>query len=230
MERLMSRIRMQVGLGRIAPVVTLLLTALSVTSLLALGGGSGSISLATLGSPYSQNFDTLANTLTTNSLTVNGWYLNETGSSAANNGQYAGGTGSGTGGDVYSFGAAASAERAFGTLFAALEPSSFRNQPLTARLFVVSVLASVSKVWVYGLPNAVSDIEPDPLPRASRPVTDSAVSSSATTGAIRPSSTRMRIRDINRSMTALRPQRRSLSATRRPSAQPAECSTVGRIV
>jgi predicted extracellular nuclease len=83
----------------------------------ALGGGSGSISLTTLGSAYTQNFDTLANTGTTNNLTINGWFLNETGTSAANNGQYAAGTGSGTGGDVYSFGAASNAERAFGTLF-----------------------------------------------------------------------------------------------------------------
>ncbi len=84
---------------------------------LALGGGSGSVSLTALGSAYTQNFDTLANTGTTNSLTINGWYLNEAGTSGSNNGQYAAGTGSGTAGDVYSFGAAASAERAYGTLF-----------------------------------------------------------------------------------------------------------------
>ena len=75
------------------------------------------MSLTTLGSAYTQNFDTLANTGTTNNLTINGWYLNETGTSASNNGQYDAGTGSGTAGDVYSFGAAASTERAFGTLF-----------------------------------------------------------------------------------------------------------------
>ena len=79
----------------------------------ALGGGSGAISLTTLGSASTQNFDTLANTGTTNNLTINGWYLNETGSSGNNNGQYAAGTGSGTAGDVYSFGDAASTERAF---------------------------------------------------------------------------------------------------------------------
>ena len=83
----------------------------------ALGGGSGSVNLTTLGSAYTQDFDTLANTGTANNLTINGWYLNETGTSSANNGQYNTGTGSGTGGDVYSFGAVASTERAFGTLF-----------------------------------------------------------------------------------------------------------------
>ena len=39
------------------------------------------------------------------------------GPAADNNGQYQAGTGSGTAGDIYSFGAAASTERALGTLF-----------------------------------------------------------------------------------------------------------------
>ena len=83
-----------------------------------LGGGSGSVSLTTSGSAYTQDFNTLANTGTANNITLNGWYLNETGSAARNNGQYAASTGSDTAGDVYSFGAAApSTERAFGTLF-----------------------------------------------------------------------------------------------------------------
>ncbi len=88
-----------------------------IQSAQALGGGSGAVSLTTLGSASTQNFDTLANTGTTNNLTINGWFLNETGTSSANNGQYQAGTGTGTGGDVYSFGALAGAERAFGTLF-----------------------------------------------------------------------------------------------------------------
>ncbi len=97
-------------------VLALMLVALPIQSAFALGGGSGSVSLAALGTAYTQNFDTLANTGTTNNLTINGWYLNETGSSGSNNGQYAGGTGSGTAGDVYSFGAASNTERAFGGL------------------------------------------------------------------------------------------------------------------
>ena len=149
----MSRIRMHAGLGRIAPIVALLLTAVSVTSLLAIGGGSGSISLGTLGSAYTQNFDTLANTLTTNSLTVNGWYLNELGSSAANNGQYAAGTGSGTGGDVYSFGAAASAERAFGTLLSGtLTPTigaQFTNN--TGSMVTALDISYVGEMWRAGV-------------------------------------------------------------------------------
>ncbi|MEP7136085.1 MAG: ExeM/NucH family extracellular endonuclease [Chloroflexota bacterium] len=98
-------------------ILALMLMALPMQSVQALGGGSGAISLITLGSAYTQDFDTLANTGTANNLAINGWYLNEAGTSSANNGQYNTGTGSGTGGDVYSFGAAASSERAFGTLF-----------------------------------------------------------------------------------------------------------------
>src|SRR4051794_14739787 len=98
-------------------VLLLLGAPIGVPPALALGGGSGSISLAALGTAYTQDFNTLTNTGTANNLTINGWYLNETGTSSANNGQYNTGTGSGTGGDVYSFGTAASTERAFGTLF-----------------------------------------------------------------------------------------------------------------
>ena len=97
-------------------ILALILVAIPLQSAFALGSGSGSISLTTLGSAYTQDFDTLANTGTTNNLTINGWYLDEAGTSAANNGQYAAGTGSGTAGDAYSFGAAASTERAFGGL------------------------------------------------------------------------------------------------------------------
>jgi len=108
------------SVSKVFPVTTVLafmLMVLPMQSVQALGGGSGSVSLTTPGSAYTQDFDTLANTLSTNNLTINGWYLNETGSSGANNGQYAAGTGSSLAGDVYSFGAAASTERAFGTLF-----------------------------------------------------------------------------------------------------------------
>jgi uncharacterized protein len=98
-------------------ILALMLMALPMQTARALGGGSGSIGLPALNAAYTQNFDTLANTGTTNNLTINGWFLDETGTSARNNGQYAFSTGSDTGGDVYSFGAASSAERAFGTLF-----------------------------------------------------------------------------------------------------------------
>ncbi|MEO8084750.1 MAG: DUF11 domain-containing protein, partial [Ardenticatenales bacterium] len=70
-------------------------------------------SLTTVGAAVTQNFDTLANS-GTSSLTPNGWDFAESGTNA--NLLYTAGTGSGTAGDTYSFGAAASTERAFGGL------------------------------------------------------------------------------------------------------------------
>ncbi len=72
---------------------------------------------ASLTGPYTQDFDTLANTGTTNSALPAGWALLETGTSTRVNQQYAASNGSDNAGDVYSFGATNSAERAFGTLF-----------------------------------------------------------------------------------------------------------------
>ncbi|HSL43821.1 MAG TPA: ExeM/NucH family extracellular endonuclease [Anaerolineales bacterium] len=95
-------------------ILAMVLMALPMQSAGAIGGGSGTISLTTLGTAYTQNFDTLASSGTTNSLTIPGWYLDEAGTSTTNNGQYAAGTGSGTSGDTYSFGT--STERAFGGL------------------------------------------------------------------------------------------------------------------
>lgn len=71
------------------------------------------ISLTTLGSAYTQNFDSLALT-GTSSILPEGWVLLESGNNA--NALYTAGTGSGNGGDTYSFGAASSTERALGGL------------------------------------------------------------------------------------------------------------------
>jgi uncharacterized protein len=75
--------------------------------------GTGSISLGAIGTAVTENFDTLANTGTSSSL-PGGWYFDETGT--ASNLTYAAGTGSGNTGDVYSFGAAGSSERALGAV------------------------------------------------------------------------------------------------------------------
>lgn len=82
---------------------------------------SPSISSAQAGFPggtYSQNFDTLANTAgsTTNTALPTGWALTETGGGTRDNEQYAVDTGGSNTGDTYSYGAAASTERAFGGL------------------------------------------------------------------------------------------------------------------
>lgn len=136
-------------------ILALMLMVMPLQSTQALGGGSGSVSLTTLGSAYTQDFNTLANTGTANNLTINGWYLNEAGSSAANNGQYNTGTGSGTGGDVYSFGAAASTERAFGTLFSGtLTPTigaQFTNN--TGSTVTALDISYIGEMWRAGVTN-----------------------------------------------------------------------------
>src|SRR5262245_39991943 len=74
---------------------------------------ASSISLATPGVPYTQDFDTLASSGTSSTL-PQGWDFSESGTRA--NSTYTAGAGSSITGDTYSFGAAASPERAFGGL------------------------------------------------------------------------------------------------------------------
>jgi hypothetical protein len=75
----------------------------------------GTISLTTIGSPVTENFDTLATSGPAASTTLpTSWDLAESGTNA--NTTYSAGTGSGNAGDTYSFGAAGNSERAFGCL------------------------------------------------------------------------------------------------------------------
>jgi predicted extracellular nuclease len=86
--------------------------------LVALGdgaSGSGVVSI-TNGAPYIQTFDTLAASGATSTLLPPGWYLRELGSGTAADGAYAIGNGSGNAGGAYSFGSAASTERALGSV------------------------------------------------------------------------------------------------------------------
>lgn len=71
------------------------------------------VSLASFGTPVTENFDTLASS-GTSSVVPAGWYFSESGTNA--NTTYTAGNGSGTSGDTYSFGTTASSERAFGGL------------------------------------------------------------------------------------------------------------------
>jgi len=99
--------------------LVLLLSGLliNVRSVSAAGStGSGSVSLTTLGSPSTQNFDTLANSGTDIDMNIAGWYIDEAGTGGAADGQYRAGTGSDNNGDTYSFGAALTTERALGSL------------------------------------------------------------------------------------------------------------------
>jgi predicted extracellular nuclease len=66
-----------------------------------------------LGSPYTQDFNTLASTGTSSTVPT-GWAFSESGTNA--NTTYTAGTGSSTTGDTYGFGASGNTERAFGGL------------------------------------------------------------------------------------------------------------------
>jgi uncharacterized repeat protein (TIGR01451 family) len=76
------------------------------------------VSLTTLGSASTQNFNTLSNTAgsTTNNLTITGWFLNEVGGGTRDNEQYAVDTGGSNTGDTFSYGPAGNTERALGAL------------------------------------------------------------------------------------------------------------------
>ncbi|MEO8592957.1 MAG: hypothetical protein ABI759_06535 [Candidatus Solibacter sp.] len=97
---------------------SLLLAAFALATVLAPGGLAQCVSLTTLGSASTQNFDTLSNTAgsTTNNLTLTGWFMTEGGGGARDNEQYAVDTGGSNTGDTYSYGAAANTERALGAL------------------------------------------------------------------------------------------------------------------
>jgi len=86
-----------------------LLIALSLGALATFG----QVSITSLGTTVTQDFNTLA-TSGTSSTVPTGWAFLETGANA--NLTYTGGTGSSNAGETYSFGAAASTERAFGGL------------------------------------------------------------------------------------------------------------------
>jgi hypothetical protein len=75
--------------------------------------GAAGVSLTTIGSSYTQDFNTLANSSTSNTV-PSGWAFSEGGTNA--NTTYRAGTGSNLTGDTYSFGATGNSERAFGTL------------------------------------------------------------------------------------------------------------------
>lgn len=94
----------------------LFLTCLTWAALFAAMSNAQCVSLTTVGSAYTQNFDTLSNTAgsTTNNLTIPGWFMTETGGGGRDNEQYGVDTGASTTGDTYSYGAAGSTDRALG--------------------------------------------------------------------------------------------------------------------
>ena len=105
------------------PVETIILTINTVTSPYVISGASASINITSndftpipLSGIYSQDFNSLAITGTTNVLSLQGWLLNETGGSLRDNEQYGADNGGSNTGDTYSYGTAATTERALGAL------------------------------------------------------------------------------------------------------------------
>jgi predicted extracellular nuclease len=104
---------MKRSLPRILSVIAalaILFAALPVQT----GLAAGTVSLTSFGSAYTQDFNTLASSGTTNTAVPTGWEFSESGTNA--NTTYRAGTGSDNTGDTYSFGATGNSERAFGGL------------------------------------------------------------------------------------------------------------------
>lgn len=76
----------------------------------------GIISITALGTPITEDFNTLATAGTTNTALPNGFSLTESGGGARDNEQYAADTGGSNTGDTYSYGASGDPERALGGL------------------------------------------------------------------------------------------------------------------
>ena len=108
-------------------------------------------SLTALGTAFTEDFNSLALSGTSSVLPL-GWAFAESGSSAANNGLYAAGTGTGNGGDTYSFGASGSSDRAFGTLLSGTLTStigaSFTND--TGATIGSLLISYVGEQWRLG--------------------------------------------------------------------------------
>ena len=110
---------------------------------------AGSVALTTLDVAYTQNFDTLVTSGTSDVLPT-GWALSESGTNA--NTTYTAGTGSANSGDTYSFGATNSTERALGGLQSgSLVPTigaSFTNS--TGGVITSIDIAYVGEQWRLG--------------------------------------------------------------------------------
>jgi endonuclease I len=106
------------------------------------------------GAPATQNFDSLANTGTTNTTLPAGWFLSEPGS----NGQYIASNGSGVGlsGSVYSFGSTGSGERALGSIASGTTAPTIGAQLRNDTGSTLSTLrvAFTMEQWKLGTPGA----------------------------------------------------------------------------
>jgi hypothetical protein len=101
-------------------------------------------------SVYTQDFDSLSNT-TASSTVPSGWAFSEAGANV--NTTYSVGTGSGTAGDTYSFGAASSTDRAFGTLLSGTLTSTIGAQFSNGNAFSMTqvVIGYTGEQWRLGV-------------------------------------------------------------------------------
>ncbi len=119
------------------------------------------ISLTNLATPYQQDFNTLANTGTTNANTTlpTGWLMSETGNNA--NTTYAADSGTANSGNTYSFGSAASTERAFGGLLSgSLVPTigaGFTNN--TGAVITSIAFTYTGEQWRLGAANRLDKLD-----------------------------------------------------------------------
>jgi hypothetical protein len=116
------------------------------------------VALTAIGTAATENFDTLANSSTSSTL-PQGWAISESGSNA--NTTYSAGTGSGTTGDTYSFGASSSSERALGGLqTGSLNPSwGAKIQNNTGSTITTLVVSYRGETWRVGAANRSNRID-----------------------------------------------------------------------
>ncbi|MCW1430761.1 SdiA-regulated domain-containing protein [Novosphingobium sp. JCM 18896] len=107
--------------------------------------------LTSTGTAATENFDSLAASGASSAL-PSGWFLSESGTSATVNQSYTAGTGSGTAGDTYSFGAANGTDRALGTLLSGTNTptigAEFVNE--TGQTLTSLLIAYTGEQWRLG--------------------------------------------------------------------------------
>nr|MDQ3073310.1 hypothetical protein [Bacteroidota bacterium] len=96
------------------------------------------VSITTLGSTYSQDFDSLASSGTANTSLPYGWYFSET----SGNTTYAADYGSLNSGNTYSYGATGSSDRALGGL------QSGSNTPTIGAAFTNNTGSAISAIEI----------------------------------------------------------------------------------
>jgi predicted extracellular nuclease len=120
--------------------------------------GSGAVSITSTAA-VSQDFNTLSNSTSPSALLPAGWYLTELNTGAAADGLYVVGTGSSNAGGAYSFGAAASIDRALGSLGSGtVTPIQFgaRFTNNTGSVITSIAISYTGEMWRRGTATAAS--------------------------------------------------------------------------